>query len=423
MSKLKETLEIKVGKASEQVMLQYSKQETIDKKELRSLIEVCAKNMNINLSNEDIKTLESKYSQVVADTMNVADIKPLVDSILNVIEDVDQKRKANEKAIKPGDVVSVPFGSKYMCGIVKSVSTDKLTLDNYKNSEIEVPNNNKVYRFFPGQKFDAREFDKMDVNSPEYLNYKSKAIEFLKENIVSEELKNKGILIVQQNTPEELTQKLQNFLNSNKNIHPGINLSPTVFKNFNEFVEKYKPTTLKERLDKYLSKTDVGSFYNFVANYKSDLIQLLKGQMTHKLFNGQSIVQNPEGKQELKNWSCKFQLYRGNDGNLKLNSAWKQEKLQTKVYGVELTPEQLKNTMEKNQSVVIERETKEGKPFKAFCKYDMDLNSFVTSQYDEKIAERMKASYSKKEEQAKTQKEAPVQEQKQSNKRGKGRGI
>lgn len=348
MAKLKETLELRVGKASEQVMLQYSKQDTIDKKELGSLIQACAKNLDINLSKEDVTTLENKYSQVVADTMNVKDIKPLVDSILNVIEDVNQKRQENEKAIKPGDVVSVPFGSKYLCGIVKAVTNEKITLDNYKNSEIEVPNNNKVYKFFPGQKFDMREFERVDDSTTEKLS-------------------------------------------------------------------------LKEKLNKFLSKTDVGSFSNLVANHKGDLIQLLKGQMTNKLFNGQSLVQNPEGKQELKNWACKFQLYRGNDGNLKLNTAWKQEQLQTKVYGVELSPEQLKNTMEKKQSVVIERETKEGIPFKAFCKYDKDLNSFVTSQYDNKIAERMKASYSKKEEQAQSQKEAP--EQKQTNKKGKGRSI
>ena len=47
------------------------------------------------------------------------------------------EREEKEKAIKPGDVVSVPFGSKYLCGIVKAVTNEKITLDNYKNSEKE----------------------------------------------------------------------------------------------------------------------------------------------------------------------------------------------------------------------------------------------------------------------------------------------
>ena len=236
----------------------------------------------------------------------------------------EQKQSKVADAIKAGDVVSVPFGAKYLCGIVKDVNPQNITIDNYKSNEILVPNNNKVYKFFPGQKFDIREFEKVDDNSPEKLS-------------------------------------------------------------------------LKEKLDKFLSRTEVGSYKNLMANNKGDLVQLLKGQMTNNMFNGQSIITNPEGKQELKNWACKFQLFRGEDGNLKLNTAWKQDQLQTKVYGVELTPEQLKNTMEKNQSVVIERETKGQKPFKAFCKFDKDLNSFVTSQYNEVIAERMKVSYTKRE--------------------------
>lgn len=263
-------------------------------------------------------------------------------------QSMERKNESVDRTVKVGDVVSVPFGSKFLCGVVKDVKPESITLDNYKSNEIIIPNNNKVYKFFPGQKYDIREFQRVDDGTVEKIS-------------------------------------------------------------------------LKEKLNKFLSKTEVGSYDSLLAKNKGDLIQLLKGQLTNSIFNGQSVVPNAEGKNELKNWACKFQLYRGGDGNLKLNTIWKQEHLQTKVYGVELTPEQLKNTIENKQSVVINSETKQGIPFKVFCKFDKDLNSFVTSQYNEKVEERMKASYSKKEEQGlsekTSEKEVPLKKQ------SKGKGI
>lgn len=348
---LKATLENKI----KSVITEYNSkgQTTIEKKELDKLIKVCASKLDKNISDDDVKKLESKYSQVVANTMKVEDIEPLVSSILNAIDESTQKKYS--KVIEKGDVVSVPFGGKILCGVVTNVAPDKLTINNYTTDNILVPNNNLVYKFFPGQKYDLREFERVDENTTEKLS-------------------------------------------------------------------------LKEKLNKFFSKTTVGSYDSFLKNNKGDLVQLLKGQMTNTMFNGSSIVKNEKGEQELKNWSCKFQLFRGPDNFLKLNTAWKQEKLQTKVYGVELTAEQIKNTVEKKQSIVIDRTTGTGVAFKAFCKYDSDLNSFVTSQHDVKIEERMKASYSKKETENQSQKEGPKKEelkeiQKETQRKGKGRSI
>jgi hypothetical protein len=236
----------------------------------------------------------------------------------------NEQKKEIDRTIKVDDIVSVPFGNKFLIGVVKDISKENITINNYTQNNISIPNNDNVYKFFPGQKFDFREFYKVDGNTPENLS-------------------------------------------------------------------------VSERMNKFLSKTTVGSFSEFCSKNKADLVQLLKGNLTNNLYNGNSIITNEKGEKNLQSWACKFQLYRGKDGNLKMNTAWKQEKLQTKVYGVELTPEQLKNTIEKNQSIVIDRQSKEQIPFKAFCKFDKDLNSFVTSQYSEKIEELMKKSYAKKE--------------------------
>jgi hypothetical protein len=241
----------------------------------------------------------------------------------------NEQKKEFDKTIKVDDIVSVPFGNKFLIGVVKDINKDNITINNYTQNNISIPNNDKVYKFFPGQKFDFREFYKVDANTPENLS-------------------------------------------------------------------------VSERMNKFLSKTTVGSFSEFCKKNKADLVQLLKGNMTNNVFNGNSIITSEKGEKNLQSWACKFQLYRGKDGNLKMNTAWKQEKLQTKVYGVELTPEQLKNTMEKNQSIVIDRQSKEEIPFKAFCKYDKDLNAFVTSQYSVKVEELMKNSYAKKEGQEQT---------------------
>jgi len=229
-----------------------------------------------------------------------------------------------EKAIQKGDVVSVPFGKSFLTGAVIDIDDKHIKIDNYKQEEVKIPNNELVYKFFPGQKYDLREFERVDESTPDKLSVRAK-------------------------------------------------------------------------LNKFLSKTEVGSFENLVKNHKGDLVQLLKGDLTNSMFNGSSIVVNKDGEKELKNWACKFQLYRGTDGNLKLNTNWKQEQPQKQVYGVDLTPEEISKMVDKKQSIVLERTRKDGLAFKVFCKFDKDLNTFVTSQYSQRIEEKMKVAYSKRE--------------------------
>jgi len=256
---------------------------------------------------------------------------------MNTTQEKETQKEA-QRLIQKGDVVSVPFGKGFLAGVVVDVDNTHIKINNYRQDDVKIPNNELVYKFFPGQRYDIREFERIDESTADKLSVRAK-------------------------------------------------------------------------LDKFLSKTEVGSFENFVKNHKGDLVQLLKGELTNSLFNGSSIVTNKEGEKELKNWACKFQLYRGINGSLKLNTTWKQDIPIEEVYGVNLTADEIHKMKEKNQSVVLERTRKDGVPFKVFCKYDRDLNTFVTSQYSEKIEEKMKIAYNKKEnldkEQTKTEQVSP----------------
>lgn len=237
---------------------------------------------------------------------------------------------AQKQKIEKGDLISVPVGNTYLQGTVDSINEENVILENYANGKVKIPNNDLIYKFFPGQKFDLREFNSIDNSSEQGLS-------------------------------------------------------------------------IKDKLDAFLSKTEIGSFNSLVKNHPKQVAQLLAGKLTSNLYNGVSLIQNQkEETKELKPWSAKFQLYRAADKSLKLDVKFQHEKLNVKIYGKELAPEQIALMKEKKQTIVLDLKNKQDQPFKVFAKYDKDLNRFITSPYNKKIEERMKASYSKKEDQIKS---------------------
>lgn len=90
-----------------------------------------------------------------------------------------KEQKSEADNIEIGNLVSVPFGNTYLQGTVKDVNKDHLTIENYAAGQVKVPNNDLVYKFFPGQRFDIRELNLVDENSPDKLSTKEKLDTFL----------------------------------------------------------------------------------------------------------------------------------------------------------------------------------------------------------------------------------------------------
>lgn len=240
------------------------------------------------------------------------------------------KQENNEKKIKEGDLVSVPFGNKFLQGTVESINKESLVINNYSNGKVQIPNNDMVYKFFPGQKFDLRELNSIDTSSE-------------------------------------------------------------------------MGTSIRQKLDAFLSKTSVGNFDSLMKNYPKQVGQLLAGKLTSQMFKGASLVteENSEVKTK-KEWAAKFQLYRGRDKNLKLDVKFQRPNLDLKVYGEPVNENEKKALIENKNTIVLDRKSKGGQDFKVFAKYDKDLNSIITFPYSSKIEERIKKAQDKKKDQGLT---------------------
>jgi hypothetical protein len=90
-----------------------------------------------------------------------------------------KQKTESSNVLEIGNLVSVPFGSSYLQGTVKSIDDNHLTIENYASGIVKVPNNDLVYKFFPGQKFDIRELNVIDENSKDKLSVKDKLNVFL----------------------------------------------------------------------------------------------------------------------------------------------------------------------------------------------------------------------------------------------------
>ena len=84
----------------------------------------------------------------------------------------------------------------------------------------------------------------------------------------------------------------------------------------------------KQKLDSFLSKTQYKNFDTLLKNNPKQIGQLLAGRLTSEMFKGSSLVQRPnEDTKTIVNWEAKFQLYRGQDKNLKLDIKFKSQNL------------------------------------------------------------------------------------------------
>ena len=248
--------------------------------------------------------------------------------------------KSYSKEIEVGNLVSIPYNSKFMQGIVTEVTDTTITINNKENGLINAMKNKDIYKFFPGQRFDLRE-----LTAP-----------LLKEPIREENGK-------------------------------------TIYK------------TVASKLDSRLANTPYRTFHNWKTQNPADLVQLLTGKLINNPIKGESLLPTrdaenkiiKDGPKRLVKWEAKIQLFRGKDGDLKIDTVYKNnQELNFKVYNKEVTEEEAEK-LKKGQSVAVTRTRNDGGEFKVFAKLDKDLNRLVTFPYSVKVEEIMQKAYAKKE--------------------------
>jgi hypothetical protein len=100
------------------------------------------------------------------------------------MENQDNNKSQNE--INKGDLLSVPFNNKFLQGICVDITPEFITILNHKEGEVKIQNNEQVYKFFPGQKFDIREFSIPDQNSKDKLSVVQRIDAFLTKTSVGD---------------------------------------------------------------------------------------------------------------------------------------------------------------------------------------------------------------------------------------------
>ncbi len=96
-------------------------------------------------------------------------------------ENNDHKNQGKDYKVELDRLVSVPFGQRYLQGVVKDISPEFLVIDNYTTGQVKVPNNDLIHVFFPGQKFDIREFGILDQNVTPPVSLRQKLDAFLEK--------------------------------------------------------------------------------------------------------------------------------------------------------------------------------------------------------------------------------------------------
>ncbi len=140
-----------------------------------------------------------------------------------------EKKAGNERnEIGKDDLVSVPFGGRYLQGIVKDIQKDHLIIENYGEGKVKIPNNKLVYKFFPGQKFDLRELNIVDQNSKDKLSLKDRLDSFLSKT------EQKGFDALMKNNPKQVGQLLAGKLTSE--VYKGSSMVQKPDENFKTMV-------------------------------------------------------------------------------------------------------------------------------------------------------------------------------------------
>ena len=232
-------------------------------------------------------------------------------------------------------IVSVPFQGGFIKGVVLEENKDTILIQNYNNSlPISIPNNDKVYRMQPGQKFDLREF--------------------------TQQIGKDG---------QTMWQKIDDFLKKSPQYKAG---------GFNQYI-KENP---KELANLLYGKLTAG---------------LVKGETLvikeHKKENGETLK-----VQEISNWEAKFGVKNGVNGLKMDIQFKQPELIigigkEHPFPNEQVSQEQVNQMMNENRSVPYVFKTKTGEDYKVFVKFDKDLNKFVTTPYSEKVHELMNKKY------------------------------
>lgn len=108
----------------------------------------------------DIASLGFKATNKTVKILSNIPIKDTINKKIPMAKQSTQKAEANDYKIKKeGDLISVPFGSNFLKGVIKSIDESTITIDNYTKGEVKIPNNDLAVKMFPGQKFDFRELN------------------------------------------------------------------------------------------------------------------------------------------------------------------------------------------------------------------------------------------------------------------------
>lgn len=245
--------------------------------------------------------------------------------------------RVNEKGepIENQVIVSVPFQGGFIKGVVLEENKDTILIQNHNKSlPLSIPNNDKVYRMQPGQKFDLREF--------------------------TQQIGKDG---------KTMWQKIDDFLKKSPQYRAG---------GFNQYI-KENP---KELANLLYGKLTAG---------------LVKGETLvikeHKKENGETLK-----VQEISSWEAKFGVKNGVSGLKMDIQFKQPELIigigkEHPFPNEQVSQEQVNQMMNENRSVPYVFKTKTGEDYKVFVKFDKDLNKFVTTPYSEKVHELMNKKY------------------------------
>lgn len=293
-------------------------------------------------------------------------------------QELAQKREIRVHTAEDPNIVSVPFGDKFLQGKVVEVGDNTLKIDNYTKGIITIPKDGNVIKFFPGQKFDLRELLSDTIRTGQKTSIKESLNKFLKGT------------------------KIGNVDNLIKNSEHKKDLMALLSGKLSSLIKSQSVVEIKAKDEK--------------GNYIRDEKGNLKGT----------------GESELKEWAAKFYITRNKEGDLKLNTEFQRQHLDNNVYGQPLTEEQQKqlkmevkdkdkNGKEYTFSPTIEGEgmRKDGEKFKVFIKLDKELNKYITFPYDEEVAKKLQAKNERlgivpKKDQTQVQGQNKTQEQKQT---------
>lgn len=244
---------------------------------------------------------------------------------------VDEK---TGKALENQVIISVPFQGGFIKGVVLEENKDTVVIQNYNNPmPLAIPNNDKIYRMQPGQKFDLRE------------------------------------LSVIQKDGLSIAQKIDSFLRKTPKYKEG---------GFGQFMKENRKDFANLLYGKLTSDLIKGE--TFVENeIKRENGETLKVQEM-KVWEAKFGIKNGINglKMDIQFKQPNLIMGIGKEHNFP---------------NEQISQEQVDKMMNQGQSAPYTFKTKTGEDYKVFVKFDKDLNKFITTPYSEKVQELMQKKY------------------------------